>query len=436
MDKSLKLADTKRHDDQPTKDEHVIRTSLDSLDSGITIFDVDLRLIAANKKFLELRDIPARFGSPGSSFEDQIRFRAERGDYGPGDPEHIVRERVEQARQFESHCVERERSDGTILEIRGDPLPEGGFIAVYTDITQRKQTDAALLQKEYDLEQKVYELEQAKLQFEAHAADLAQMAEELSIEKDRAEAAHRAKSEFLAGASHELRTPLNAIIGFSKIIQTELSNADISDQVREFLAHIHEAGLHQLDLINDVLDLSKAESGKDELAEEPVELRDLVDSALRMVAGQAELNRIDLKEEIQESLPLLFADQTKLKQILGNLLSNAIKFTPEGGTVALKLWCSPESGCIFQVSDTGVGIAIDDIPKALSIFGQIDSEQARKHKGTGLGLPLSKSLVELHSGSLDLQSKIGLGTTVTVRFPAERIINGEITPGNGEITPG
>jgi PAS domain S-box-containing protein len=240
--------------------------------------------------------------------------------------------------------------------------------------------------------------------------------------KEAAEIANRVKSEFLATMSHELRTPLNAIIGFSEVMMSEIFGPVSSDKYREYANDIHVSGQHLLELINDILDISKVESGMDELHEEDVDIPVVADSVLRLVWQRAEKHGVKLNLEISDEPSGLRADNRKLKQILVNLLSNAIKFTEAGGEVTLKIWCDSDSGYIFQIVDTGIGMSPEDIPKALSQFGQIDSNLSRQYQGTGLGLPLTKGLVQLHGGHLDLQSQVGVGTTVTIRFPAARSI--------------
>ena len=287
--------------------------------------------------------------------------------------------------------------------------------ALEKEILERRNAEAAQ-------EQRIAELLFSKSALEKQGREIVRLAEDLAVARDRAEDANRTKSMFLATMSHELRTPLNAIIGFSELIGGEMFGPVGNDSYREYANDIRESGQHLLDLINDILDLSKFESGSDELCEESIEISELTRSVRWLVTGRAQDGNIELATELADDAPMLRADKLKLKQILINLLSNAIKFTDPGGKITLKAWCSMNSGYVFQVVDTGIGIAREDIPKALMPFQQIDNRLNRKYQGTGLGLPLSKSLIEMHGGSLDLQSQVGVGTTVTVRFPAERIV--------------
>jgi signal transduction histidine kinase len=258
---------------------------------------------------------------------------------------------------------------------------------------------------------------------ELQGKSLTRLADDLRIARDEARAADRAKSEFLANMSHELRTPLNAIIGFSSIIKDDRLGQVGSTKYREYASDINESGKHLLNLINDILDLSKIESGTDELHEENIDIAGTANTIIKLVMGLARSGNVELELDVPEDTPVLRADERKVRQILLNLLSNSIKFTAEGGKVTLKIWSRAESGYVFQVIDTGIGIALEDIPRALTPFQQIDSDLNRKHAGTGLGLSLTKGLVEMHGGYLDMQSEVGVGTTVTVRFPAERIVS-------------
>jgi PAS domain S-box-containing protein len=240
---------------------------------------------------------------------------------------------------------------------------------------------------------------------------------------EEAELANRAKSEFLANMSHELRTPLNAINGFSEMIYGETLGPLGNVEYQKYASYIKEAGQHLLDLINDLLDISKIEAGMVELAGETVDIAALVRSSVAIVRERADAIDVRIDVDIDdELLPLLHADETRIRQILFNLLSNAVKFTPSDGTVTVRSWYHVDRGFVLQVADTGIGIAADDIPKALTRFEQVESTLDRTYEGTGLGLPLTKSLVEQHGGTLDLQSQVGVGTVVTVSLPANRAI--------------
>jgi signal transduction histidine kinase len=245
---------------------------------------------------------------------------------------------------------------------------------------------------------------------------------EMRQAKDQAEVANRAKSEFLAMVSHELRTPLNAIIGFSEIMAQEVFGPVNNRKYEEYVADIRKSGTHLLGLINNILDLSKVESGQFKLNEEKIRLEDGISEVMRFISEFAQMGSINVKSDIPNDLPELRGDRQAIRQILLNLLSNAIKFTEEEGNVSVSARLDQAGRLILAIEDTGIGIPGDSIESVFEPFIQVDSSLARKFEGTGLGLPLTRSLVELHGGSVDLRSELGKGTKVTVVFPRERVV--------------
>jgi signal transduction histidine kinase len=257
---------------------------------------------------------------------------------------------------------------------------------------------------------------------EATKRELEATTRQLQDALDAAAAGSQAKSQFLATMSHELRTPLNAIIGFAEIQVMQVFGPLGNPRYHDYARDIHRSGMHLLDLINDVLDIAKLDVGRLDLEEEEVDLASAIAECLTMVATQATTVGVDLDTDLSPTLPTVRADKRRLQQVLINLLSNAIKFTPAGGTVRVAA-ARGEHGLIVSVADTGIGIAPEDIPKALERFGQVDSRLSRTYEGAGLGLPLAKQLIELHGGTLTLDSAVGQGTTVTLTVPATRLIS-------------
>jgi signal transduction histidine kinase len=259
------------------------------------------------------------------------------------------------------------------------------------------------------------------------ASDISELKEwqqQLVTVKEQAILANRSKSQFLAVMSHELRTPLNAVIGFAEVLQAEFFGP-LTPKQRGYLGDILQSGQHLLDIINSILDLAKIEAGKSELYEDACAIAEVIAYQIQLIQPRAMQAGLSIRFETTPDLPLLYVDQTKLKQMLLNLLSNAIKFTPTGGRITVRLALEPAPDgpplMALAIADTGVGIAPEDVPKAFASFQQIDNRLARKHEGAGLGLPLVKAQIEQHGGSIEIDSKLDVGTTVTLRFPAWRL---------------
>jgi signal transduction histidine kinase len=237
-----------------------------------------------------------------------------------------------------------------------------------------------------------------------------------------AESANRSKSRFLAVMSHELRTPLNAIIGFSDLIRTQSVGPLQPAKYREYADDIHVSGQNLLAVINDILDMAKIEDGKMVLFEEAIDLDEQIAIATRSVSERARQGQVALEREVAPGLPPLFADQRSVRHVLLNLLSNAIKFTPGGGRICVRTERTREGGLELVVADTGIGMSPEHLAVALTPFGQVANEYTRRHDGTGLGLPLVKSLAELHGATMEIDSALGRGTTVRIVFPRERVL--------------
>ena len=368
----------------------VLETTLESVDQGIAMFDRDFRLIAANRRHYMLLGFPEAEFPLGTPFESFLRYNAERGEFGLGNVEELMVERLRAAQRLQPYSFERTRPDGTVIEARRMPTPQGGFVTTYTDITERKQRE-----------------------------------DELQAAKAAAERTSEVKSLFLAKMSHELRTPFNAIIGFAEIIAEKAFGQDREaiDTYANYAQEIRASARHLLDLVNNILDISKIESGRMAVSIDRFDLRQTLNSSLSMMRELGRSQGVTLVLDATQPLPDTRADERAVKQIVTNLLSNALKFTPEGGRITLRARPTPNGGFEVAVSDTGVGIPADQIGRVLLPFEQGDNRYSRSTGGTGLGLALVKGLIDLHGGVIRVESEVGRGTTVSAIFPSSPLEN-------------
>jgi two-component system cell cycle sensor histidine kinase PleC len=371
------------------------------------VWDADNRLVLCNSNFQALHNLPDESVEAGTPYEIVIAagskpiVRNRLTNQGPALPG---------ARTFEAQL-----EDGRWLHISERRTKDGGYVSVGTDITALKLHEEKLMQSEKRLMATVSDLRQSQQTLEYQTEQLADLAEKYAEEKTRAEDANQAKSKFLANMSHELRTPLNAIIGFSEIMESGMFGALGADKYHEYCRDIRHSGQFLLEVINDILDMSKIEAGRMKLDLEDIELDRILTEAMRVVSSRAEDKRVELSAEIAPSL-FFKADRRALKQIALNLLSNAVKFTPEGGRVTVGGRLT--GGAItVAIQDTGIGIEKEALKKLGRPFEQVESQLTKSHQGSGLGLAIAKSLVELHGGAMRIRSAPGKGTLVVVRLP-------------------
>lgn len=346
---------------------------------GFALFNSTGRLVVANDRFAELLHLEPAVSRVGLTYPDLLRS-ADKGG--------LTREWRDVEARHHLACDGRKvvsLPDGRWLGIGHRRAGLGGVVTTLIDLTSFKQNEIELLRA-----------------------------------TAKAEDASRSKSEFLAMMSHELRTPLNAILGFAEIFMSEMFGPHTDQRYKTYAKDIHEGGQHLLQVINNILDLSKVEAGRFELDIAPCSLPDLAHSVVRLMKARADEAGLKVRIETAPDLPLLQGDQRVIRQMMLNLLGNSIRFTNSGGSVTISLSTDDQGAQVLAVSDTGIGIAAEDIPRVLEPFGQADAGLARRQDGTGLGLPLVNSFIALHDGTLDLTSEPDKGTVVTLRFPPER----------------
>jgi two-component system cell cycle sensor histidine kinase PleC len=385
-----------------------LQGAIESVSEAFVLWDRHGRLVLCNQNFRQFFNLEPKMIKPGASRPLTERVMRLAMLHDP-------------RADAEEGAHEVELKDGRWITIAERRTSDGGWVVTCADVTILKHQEEARRLNEEELKKAVVGLERSR-------EEAAELARKYAAEKIRAESANQAKSEFLANMSHELRTPLNAINGFSEIMVAEMFGPLGDARYRSYAQDILNSGQHLLALINDVLDMSKIEAGKMNLRFEPLRLDDLAEDALRLIRNRAETAGLMVVLDVPV-LPEVEGDYRALKQVLLNLLSNAVKFTPRGGRVTLRAEGRRDAmgeRVRISVIDTGIGIAPDDLARLARPFEQIESQHAKTQQGTGLGLALSKSLVEMHGGMLELESEPGHGTTASFLLPVrQNILTGD-----------
>jgi two-component system, cell cycle sensor histidine kinase PleC len=386
-----------------------LRDAIETIPEAFVLWDAEDRLVLCNSHFQRLHKLPDSAVTPGTSYETvievgsmpEVRTRLQdSGNQAPG------------ARTFEAQL-----DDGNWLHISERRTKDGGYVSVGTDITRIKEHEQKLVDNDLRLRATVADLKRSQIALEGQALELADLAEKYSEEKNRAEEANQTKSRFLANMSHELRTPLNAIIGFSEIMESGMFGTLGSEKYQEYCHDILTSGHYLLEVINDILDMSKIEAGRMKLDMEELDLSKTLAESLRVVSGRAEDKELVLDADI-EDISAVIADRRAVKQIIVNLLSNAVKFTPQGGKVTVRSRLQADS-VVLLIADTGIGIASHSLKRLGRPFEQVESQLTKTYHGSGLGLAIARSLTNLHGGSMRLRSKLGTGTVVRVSLPRD-----------------
>src|SRR5215211_5565275 len=386
-----------------------LRDAIETIPEAFVLWDAGDRLVLCNSHFQRLHKLPDSAVTPGTSYETiieigsmpEVRTRLhETGTHAPG------------ARTFEAQL-----EDGSWLHISERRTKDGGYVSVGTDITRIKAHEQKLVDNDVRLRATVIDLKGSQAELERQAVELADLAEKYSQEKTRAEEANQTKSKFLANMSHELRTPLNAIIGFSEIMGSGMFGTLGSEKYQEYCHDILTSGHYLLEVINDILDMSKIEAGRMKLDMEPLDVSKTLAESLRVVSGRADDKHLVLDADIEGSTPVV-ADRRAIKQIIVNLLSNAVKFTPEGGKVVVRSRVFSDS-IMLMIADSGIGIPPQSLARLGRPFEQVESQLTKTYHGSGLGLAIARSLANLHGGSMRLRSKLGAGTVVCVSLPRD-----------------
>jgi len=367
----------------------MLHQTVEHMPMGVSVMDAKFNCIAFNERFLDLLVFPKGEFAIGDPLEKFLRFNAQRGEYGPGDIEEQVRARMALARRAEPHCFERRRADGKIIEVRGTPVPGGGFVTVYTDVTVQREESRRLIEA-----------------------------------REHAESAARAKSEFLATMSHEVRTPMNGVLGIAEL----LLDSQLSVDQRDYVETILRSGQALLEILNDILDLSKIEAGKldlESIAFDPVQA---LNDVIALSGPRASAKGLVLGADVAPDVPRdVIGDPGRLRQVLSNLIGNSLKFTDAGEVRAETRVVSVEGDDVvlgFTITDTGIGMTPEQQTKLFRPFTQADTSTTRRFGGTGLGLAICLRLVDMMGGKFEVRSEPGQGSSFSFTLRCKRAAAG------------
>ncbi|MEP0069600.1 ATP-binding protein [Pyruvatibacter sp.] len=366
-----------------------LRAVLDNVSHGIMMVDHAGEITAWNKRICDVLHLDPEFMEQHQTLEAALQHGVAPQLENSAARKELIDYWRERLSATEPQSFEQHTSEGRTLDVRTQPLATGGFVASFADISDRMEIES-----------------------------------ELRAAKEAAEAASHMKSEFLANMSHELRTPLNAVIGFSEAIEQQIMG-EVPNVYRGYASDIRTSGHHLLSLINDLLDLSKIEAGKFDLEEEQINLGNIISVCRRLIEPTAQAKNITITKDAAY-LPPVWVDERAMRQVFLNVLSNAVKFTEPGGEIAIASSLSDAGEITVSIIDTGIGMAPEDIPRALQPFEQVSSALTRGHAGTGLGLPMVASLLHLHGGDVRVESELGKGTSVHLKLPASRSMPGYV----------
>jgi two-component system cell cycle sensor histidine kinase PleC len=407
---AVDVSDRKREAEFSATADQRLREAVEAISEAFVLWDADNRLVLCNTKYQRLHALPDEGVRPGARYEELAALSAA-SSAPPGQRQLGASASVPPG----SGTYEISLAGGRWLQVNERRTRDGGFVSVGTDITALKEHEEQLVRSERLLLATVAQLRQSRRSLELQAQQLADLAERYHEQKAQAELANRAKAEFLANMSHELRTPLNAIIGFSQLMEQQTFGPIGSDKYRDYCAHILSSGEYLRDVVNDVLDMSRLEAGRERLKFSRFAVERVVNKAVLDVAPTAREKRIAVVVEVNADLRL-DADPNAVERILTTLMRNAVKFAPDGGQVVVGAQAFNEQ-VYFFVEDNGPGIAAEDVSRLGRPFEQADAAMANGMKGSGLGLAIANSLIELHGGALRITSKPGEGTVVLVALP-------------------